>query len=634
MEISKLINDIILEWSYRIQNGMPDIKNKEHIHILSEVLLEMGLYDIKNELIQNIINEETQFSNPVLNKSISYKNSNGDNVTGLVGNLLRLPQDHSGRQAAERLLPPEGSEERKLITKELSSNSDSDSDDTSTDKNKDTDVEKKPVSNIFTNDPAMRAILDKEKKILTKLSKKHTYSKQNDLNNNDVNDTIKSSDVSDELPKSDYDSDVSKSNSTKKTDILSKKSNELNRKIKFKIPSASLKSERERRLQTARNIIDEGSFNKNTKRAFDIFEKSFTKLLNAENKKQQIAAINKLNKYGFIEKSFNGKKLYISNLPISYKHFTTDNDGLSVYINKLAEDVGIDIPIRDTYKDRFLADISGKHNEYGVVAMIYPTQKNLSKYNTIRKEYSKYAGDDNQIDSHNKDAANYIKNTIQSIYPNSKINKAIHVGGLGSTELEKMGISPKKDPTDILIDVKTEDGGIVRMKFSMKIYTNPNDITMKNAGLGDAGSYYLGYDDIDRKLKSIKDVNNWAEDGISDDEQNNRKRRFKEEYLSVFSEKMNELTQNNEGQQKLLEMWKDVHGCGNNVYTVITNKKNGNTKIHNPDYYCNPKLPFTVEYDGIKLLINMSGSDDKYIQMELKTESNGSSKLLFKHKSK
>ena len=43
MKISDLINEIITEWSYRVENGMPDVTNPIHLVHLGIVLKEMGL---------------------------------------------------------------------------------------------------------------------------------------------------------------------------------------------------------------------------------------------------------------------------------------------------------------------------------------------------------------------------------------------------------------------------------------------------------------------------------------------------------------------------------------------------------------------------------------------------------------
>ena len=54
----QLISDIITEVSYRTKEGVLDFDNPSHINIFSEVLDEMGLSEIKHELIQNIFEAE------------------------------------------------------------------------------------------------------------------------------------------------------------------------------------------------------------------------------------------------------------------------------------------------------------------------------------------------------------------------------------------------------------------------------------------------------------------------------------------------------------------------------------------------------------------------------------------------
>jgi hypothetical protein len=124
----KIIKQILIEWAYRVDNGMPNPKNKEHISTLSEVLSDLGLSEIKNELIENLLNEDkadevdrlkATFANPVLNKIVTYKNKDGKEKKGLVGNLLSNPKDNPGRIAAEKLLPKDGTPERDAINNEL-----------------------------------------------------------------------------------------------------------------------------------------------------------------------------------------------------------------------------------------------------------------------------------------------------------------------------------------------------------------------------------------------------------------------------------------------------------------------------------------------------------------------------------
>jgi len=50
----QFINDLLTEVSYRTKEGIVDLKKSEHLTILSEVLDEMGLWEIKGELFSNL----------------------------------------------------------------------------------------------------------------------------------------------------------------------------------------------------------------------------------------------------------------------------------------------------------------------------------------------------------------------------------------------------------------------------------------------------------------------------------------------------------------------------------------------------------------------------------------------------
>lgn len=123
MNLNNLISQLVEEVGYRSNEGVPNLKNIEHIRILAEVLDEWGYSHIKNDLIANLLEDdaEKRFRNPILRKPVKYTDENGEEKEGLVGNLIRLKKDTPGRKAAEKLLPPEGSEERKEINKELGS---------------------------------------------------------------------------------------------------------------------------------------------------------------------------------------------------------------------------------------------------------------------------------------------------------------------------------------------------------------------------------------------------------------------------------------------------------------------------------------------------------------------------------
>ena len=57
---TKLFEDILLELSFRSEEGYPDFSKPEHITLLSEILTEWGLTDVKYELIKNLLKEEEE----------------------------------------------------------------------------------------------------------------------------------------------------------------------------------------------------------------------------------------------------------------------------------------------------------------------------------------------------------------------------------------------------------------------------------------------------------------------------------------------------------------------------------------------------------------------------------------------
>ena len=116
----QFISDLITEVSYRTDSGIVNFENPDHISILSEVLDDLGLNEIKHELFKNLF-EADRFTNPLLNREIEYTDAQGNKQTGLIGNLLRTPKESPGRRAAERQLPPEGSDARNAINQELGS---------------------------------------------------------------------------------------------------------------------------------------------------------------------------------------------------------------------------------------------------------------------------------------------------------------------------------------------------------------------------------------------------------------------------------------------------------------------------------------------------------------------------------
>jgi hypothetical protein len=225
MKLSELINQIITEWSYRVENGMPDATNPTHLIHLGIVLKEMGLSHIKQPLIENLLMEkgktpdtnvveaESNFTNPALNKSIKYKNDKGEDAEGIVGNLLRLPKEHPGRVAAEKTLPADGTPERDKVNQDLGGQNQPGGAEKPKDAKGGEEAPKedpaKAAQAMFDPkaDPAMAARMDKEKDVQAKLAKdaeadKETEKAQEPKEDDGFN-PIDSKDVAKEMPQAD-----------------------------------------------------------------------------------------------------------------------------------------------------------------------------------------------------------------------------------------------------------------------------------------------------------------------------------------------------------------------------------------------------------------------------------------------
>jgi len=224
MNLSELINEILSEWAYRVDDGMPNPKNPIHIKELGIILSEMGLSHIKNTLVENLLvekgktpepvkEEEGSFTNPILNKKIKYKNTKGEDKEGLVGNLLRLPAEHPGRKAAEALLPADGSPERDSLNKDLGGQGQAaEPEDGKGAEGGEAGGEEdkaKAAQAMFDpkNDPAMAARMDKEKEVQAQLAKdaetdKEAEKSQEPKEDNGFN-PIDTKDVAKEMPQAD-----------------------------------------------------------------------------------------------------------------------------------------------------------------------------------------------------------------------------------------------------------------------------------------------------------------------------------------------------------------------------------------------------------------------------------------------
>ena len=110
--ISEIIEEILVEWAYRVHDGMPNPKNAEHIHELRESMEELNLpnnviYQVIDNLINEVTDKETKFKarSKETNKIIYYKNQ--DNLDAGIKSGHAIPfEKGDGEETETETKPP------------------------------------------------------------------------------------------------------------------------------------------------------------------------------------------------------------------------------------------------------------------------------------------------------------------------------------------------------------------------------------------------------------------------------------------------------------------------------------------------------------------------------------------------
>ena len=105
--ISEIIEDILVEWAYRVHDGMPNPKNAQHIHELRESMEELNLpnnviYQVIDNLINEVTDKETKFKarSKETNKIIYYKNQ--DNLDAGIKSGHAIPFEKGDTEEPEK----------------------------------------------------------------------------------------------------------------------------------------------------------------------------------------------------------------------------------------------------------------------------------------------------------------------------------------------------------------------------------------------------------------------------------------------------------------------------------------------------------------------------------------------------
>ena len=169
--ISEIIQDILVEWAYRVHDGMPNPKNAQHIHELRESMEELNLPNkVIYEVIQNLINEEEDDE-----ETVTFKH---DGET-------RTITMKTARQYASDIKQGKGNDEKEAAVKAANLDSDDGSE---------SEKETKPPMKIDAN-----PFDDKEKDTDDKQKKAEKLKKQLEDSNTDVNIRITSKVIKAEL---------------------------------------------------------------------------------------------------------------------------------------------------------------------------------------------------------------------------------------------------------------------------------------------------------------------------------------------------------------------------------------------------------------------------------------------------
>ncbi len=399
----------------------------------------------------------------------------------------------------------------------------------------------------------------------------------------------------------------------------------------FKVPKTE-KQHLDKMLYNSKKWLENSDKSDSDKQRFATLENNLKLLISEDSSKQKkLKALTNLVEAGLIETNdYNpekkGLKIYFSDSVVSifddkktpgllrYKSITS-----SAKPNQMTRDIclfamanGIEIPIRGGGASK----AQGQFNQRGTVAILDPSE---SKNASAKQQFdllSQRVGVDRakKVERCNKAAADKILEALGD----NKLVRVEQVGNLGKKALADMGIDDKKDPTDIIVyyqDKKT--GKEQMMKISMKIYKNVNAIVVKAAGISNGASYYLGNQakELDDKLPQLIQKNNFKQKDISLEERARRFKNFQEEYILAYKTHMQNLVASEQGQQKLLKMWKQVHGCGTNTWTCVANVGKETVELRPPDYYCNPKMPFVVNYSGTKISVQFAQKGQKFLDI-------------------
>ena len=334
-------------------------------------------------------------------------------------------------------------------------------------------------------------------------------------------------------------------------------------------------------------------------------------------------------------------------------------------MHRISSKYNLVVPVSQSSKVAARSDMSGKHNEIGMVVEVMgdnasPEAKEM--YETNERKLMELQDDPGSETAKaivernreiNKGLAKMCVDDIKK--KGGTITGAEQVGGLGHDGLlDKYGIDDKKNPTDLIIHYKDKNGKDQRMDVSAKIYKSDSSITMKNSGVKEFGNNYMDDEEANEQLSGLFNdpEYRWTDEKPGSKEYDDKKRAYKEKFAEIAGESMNKLAQDSSGppgngkqgnpddpstwsngQQKILQTWQEIHGCGQGVLTsvAVTGGEEPEMKLHDADHYCKPKMPLNIKINdtSCEILVGDETSGES-VKFNAKTEKDGP-KALFYH---
>ena len=99
MDYKEIIDKLVRELSYRV--GVPNIENKEHQSIMSEILSEWGEFDVKQRIFEFLTEKDDNKIDP--DTEITYQNKKGETRKTTYGNAIKNDKESPQYKAADAL---------------------------------------------------------------------------------------------------------------------------------------------------------------------------------------------------------------------------------------------------------------------------------------------------------------------------------------------------------------------------------------------------------------------------------------------------------------------------------------------------------------------------------------------------